>query len=68
MRGIRNRELRDLVRRTTSQGWNVRRTNGGHLAFEAPDGGTVYAAATPSDGHRAIRNTRAELRRHGADL
>lgn len=68
MRGIRNRELRDLVKLTTRQGWTVRRTNGGHLAFNAPDGGTVYAAATPGGGCRSVANTRAELRRHGADL
>lgn len=62
------RELRHLVVAAIEQGWEVTKTNGGHLKFKAPGGGLVYTPSTPGQGKRGIENATAELRRAGLDL
>lgn len=61
------KELRPLVRAAIAAGWTVTKTGGGHLRFRSPTGALVFAPSTPSD-HRSVKNTAAELRRHGLDL
>lgn len=55
---------RKLARAARRSGWQITRTGGGHLAWRAPSGTTIYTPATPS-GPRSVRNNRAELRRAG---
>jgi predicted RNA binding protein YcfA (HicA-like mRNA interferase family) len=56
-------KTRDLLREAKRDGWSVTRTGGDHLRLEHPEArGPVFTGSTPSD-HRAIRHTRAEMRR-----
>lgn len=67
-RQVRNRELRQLVRRAQRQGWAVTYTGGGHLRWQAPDGALVFTPSTPNGGCRSLENTRADLRRVGLEV
>ena len=59
------KEIRKLVARLQDQGWRVDQLKSGHYRAYAPDGeGTVHIPGTPSD-HRSLRNTVAQLKRHG---
>lgn len=60
-------QTKRLIEAAEQQGWTVTATSGGHIKFLSSDGNIVFAAATPSD-HRAWRNTRARLRRHGLTI
>lgn len=62
-----NREYRDLIEIAEAQGWIVTMRRSRHLKWTAPDGWSYFSASTPSD-HRAIKNLRAALVRHGLDL
>lgn len=62
------REMNDLRRRAERQGWTIELRRSGHLKWVPPAGGPfVFSPSTPSDV-RGIRNTRAELRRHGLEV
>ena len=61
------RDMSKLIKSLRLQGWVCALTRSGHWRCQAPDGSLYFASQTPSD-HRAIRNTRADLRRLGADL
>lgn len=50
--------------RLQRQGWQARKTNGGHLALRGPEGQLVHTSSTPSDT-RTISNLEAQLRRAG---
>lgn len=63
-----DREMRPLVVAATEQGWEVEKTNGGHLRFRSPTGDIVFSPSTPRRGLRSVENTKAELRRKGLDL
>lgn len=43
-------------------GWQVKRTNGGHLRFAKPGRAAIFTSSTPSD-RRAYLNALAMLRR-----
>lgn len=58
-------ELLDDVRR---QGFDVRLGGTGHWIVTSPTGEVVSVSATPSSGRRVLANTRAALRRAGANL
>lgn len=61
-----NKEIRELVRVATHQGWSYQ-SQGGHLHLAPPNGssaGVQIVASTPSDT-RAIANARAQLRNAG---
>lgn len=61
-----NKEIRELVKVATNQGWNYQ-PNGGHLHLTPPNGSSAevqIVASTPSDT-RAIANARAQLRNAG---
>jgi hypothetical protein len=65
-------EIRDLALEvlTLHPGWQYRRTNAGRRGkprLIAPDGKRIILPNTPSD-HRAVLNTRAQLRRAGATI
>lgn len=63
---ISDPETRKLVDTATRAGWTA--SNGGsHLRLESPQGRVVVVSKTPSD-HRAVNNTRAELRRAGLEV
>lgn len=55
--------FKDLLKESRAAGWEVRLTRGDHLRWTHPQASSpVFSAATPSD-HRAVKNTRAMLRR-----
>lgn len=59
------KDIRKLLKSLEAQGWRVERTKKGHYVAYAPDGvGRVTIPGTPSD-HRSMKNTLADLRRHG---
>ena len=58
------KELSLLAKQAISQGWNVSKTNGGHLKWVAPTGNFFYSALTPSDP-RSIKNIQRDLRVNG---
>lgn len=60
-------EVRRLARAASVAGWNVKRTGGGHLRFQAPGGPPLFTSSTPSDP-RGILNFKARLRRSGLQL
>ena len=62
------RELRDLIRLAETAGWTVEQTRNSHLRFLSPDGEHIIVCGTTESDHRAIRNTRARLRRAGLVL
>lgn len=57
-------ERKDLIALAKEQGWEVGRTEGGHLKFQSPLGKHVFGSGTPSDW-RADQNLRMQLRRAG---
>ena len=59
-----DRELGALIALATQQGYIVTVRNNGHLKWTAPNGYVYFSARTPSD-HRALKNIRASLVRHG---
>jgi hypothetical protein len=61
-----NKDLRQLIKESESQGWEVPPPRkGGHLKFIPPDGGApLFHGSTDSD-HRALKNHIARMRRHG---
>jgi len=61
---LRNKDLSNLVRVASKQGWVITYTNGGHLRWVSPAGRTVFSSSTPSD-RRSIKNIRKELRLRG---
>lgn len=61
------REFRPLVKAACAAGWRISRRNA-HLWLWAPyERTTVSVPCSPSDG-RAVKNTRAELRRAGVNV
>lgn len=61
-----HKETNELIRAVQAQGWTVRRRRN-HIQFCGPNGEIVMTASTPSD-HRALKNTKAWLRRHGCEV
>lgn len=64
-----HKRLRPLVEFAVSQGWQVSRTQGGHLKFVKAGMPPIFTSFTASD-HRAGQNAWARLRcaaggRHG---
>ncbi len=57
--------IASLTALAEQHGATIEHTRGSHLAIRLPNGGTVHAASTPSDG-RAYQNVRANLRRLAA--
>lgn len=61
-------KTKDLITEAEAQGWRVERTRNGHITFLSPDGQhRIVCGGTESD-HRAVRNTRARIRRAGLVL
>lgn len=63
---MNGKDLRQLLAKVRKQGFRVRLCGSGHYVV-AGRRGVVSVSATPSSG-RALANTRAALRRIGADL
>jgi len=61
------KDMKRLIQAAEAAGWVVSRTKKNHLKFKAPSGAIVIASSTPSD-HRSLKNTRAELHRHGLNV
>lgn len=57
-----HQRLRPLIEFALAEGWDVRRTPGGHLKFLKPGLPVIYSSSTASD-FRSGLNTRAQLRR-----
>lgn len=63
-----SKDMRTLLDKVREQGFRVRRCGSGHYVV-AGRRGVVSVSATPSGGRsRSLTNTRAALRRIGADL
>jgi hypothetical protein len=60
-------DLHALARALRKQGWDVSRTNGGHILWMSPTGDRIYGAST-SGGGRGDRNLKAQLKKAGAKL
>lgn len=60
-------DMRRLVTRLRRLGWRVELSRKHHWIAYSPTGQRCVFPGTPSD-HRAWLNTRAQLRRLGADL
>jgi hypothetical protein len=54
--------LRPAIQSAQGRGWNVERTNGGHLKLTHPKYGVAFTSSSPSDW-RVVRNLDARLRR-----
>lgn len=57
-----HKRLLPLVEFALSEGWEVRRTAGGHLKFVKPGLPPIFTSSTASD-YRASQNAWARLRR-----
>lgn len=56
-------EMKKVVRELKARGgWDIGRSNGGHLKLTYEDGSIIFAASSPSDS-RSIKNTWAEIER-----
>jgi predicted RNA binding protein YcfA (HicA-like mRNA interferase family) len=60
-------EIREYARLALEQGWMIRRTRGGHVAWRSPNGHTCIDAHTGSDP-RGVDNHKARLRRFGLQV
>ena len=58
------KEITKLAKEAIRQGWEVSKTNGGHLKWVSPLGSFFYSALTPSDP-RSIKNIQRDLRVNG---
>jgi hypothetical protein len=57
-------QWRRIVRELADEaGATVEHTRGGHLAIRHPDGWVVFCAGSPSEGYRAKKNVRSQIRR-----
>lgn len=62
-----NKEINRIVAELRRQGWTVEKTKANHWKAESPHGkGTCFFSSTPGEG-RSIQNTRAQLKRMGAN-
>lgn len=60
------KDLATLLRLLVRQGWRIEPTRRGHFKCYAPCGSVVIAGG--SGDWRALRNSKALLRRHGAKV
>ncbi len=59
------KDFDQVLKKAERQGFRIERTGkGGKVKIYCPDGGIVFASATPSD-RRAVRNLVSDLRKHG---
>ena len=68
LRGVKDQELRKLVRCLVDQGWTLDRTKGSHIKLTCPNTGQVMFGPSTTSDWRAVRNFRARARRMGADV
>lgn len=61
-------KTKDLIELAREQGWTVESTKKGHITFLSPDGRHRIVCGSTESDHRAVRNTRARLRRAGLVL
>lgn len=62
LRGIRPREVQDIVRRKIKEGWELSITGGCHVKLKHPSGGFVITALTGSGGKQALRSLEKNIR------
>lgn len=62
-----HKSLSELEKLATEQGWEVARTNGGHLQWTNPEGEVLRTSSTPSD-EGIIRTIRNDLKKSGLIL
>lgn len=62
-----HKRLLPLIEFALSEGWEVRRTQGGHLKFVKSGLPPIFTSSTASD-HRASQNAWARLRRATRNL
>jgi hypothetical protein len=65
-RPVNGKDIRDLLAKVREQGFTVRSTGSGHFLVTGRRG-VVSVSSTPGGG-RAVANTRAALRRIGAQV
>ena len=59
-----DKNLNDLIKIATAQGWVITIRNNNHLKWKSPSGFVYFSSYTPSD-FRAVKNIRAALVREG---
>ena len=57
-----HKRLKALIEFAVAEGWQVKRTPGGHLKFTKVGCSPIYTSSTASD-HRASLNARSQIRR-----
>jgi len=58
------KDVLELQKVATGQGWVVTRNKSNHLKWISPLGGSVFSSATPSDW-RALANLKRDLKAYG---
>ena len=61
-------KTKGLIEVAEGQGWTVERTKNNHIVFLSPCGKHRIVCGSTEASHRAVRNTRARLRRAGLVL
>lgn len=61
------KDMRSLARRARQQGWEITRTNGGHLRWRSPNGVVVIMGSTPNGGKHSDKNAYAAFKREGLE-
>jgi hypothetical protein len=63
------KEVRQLLRELERQGWTWQQRKSGHIrCFDPKTGNVFFMAHTPAPGKRGLDNSRAQLRKLGADV
>lgn len=65
--GVKNSELRRLIRELAADGWAIDRRPGGHLKATKDGFADLTMPSTPSD-NRSVLNSRSQARRNGANV
>jgi hypothetical protein len=62
------KDYEELAHAATDQGWTIKTTHGGHLAWINPFGKKVFSPSSPGDRKRGRLNVRRKLREHGLKI
>lgn len=59
------RQVADVIKQATAQGWRERESHGDHHQLFAPDGKGIVTTPRNTTEHRAFANFMADMKRHG---
>lgn len=66
--GIRDDKVKALARRAIEDGWEARKTMGGHLALDRGEKTVIISTTVRGGAGHSWGNIRAEAKRHGIDV